>query len=107
MHADSRSSGLSCAGKLKWTIEGIDHPLIGEEGDIVYAPPSTFHMPEFYGDGPACRLTRAPILGRIIFTTRRSEGKKQALKTIQYTVRGIPARVDQELRSMARMQGSA
>ena len=36
---------------------------------------------------------------------RRSEGKKQALKTVQYTVRGIPARVDQELRSMARMRG--
>ena len=44
-------------GKLQWIMEGIDTPLIAQEGDIVYAPPKTFHIPEFLGDGPACRLT--------------------------------------------------
>ena len=31
--------------------------MIAEEGDIVYAPPKTFHLPQFYGEeGLNCRL---------------------------------------------------
>src|SRR5262245_2585268 len=57
MHADFAEFWIVLRGKLRWIMEGIDHPLVGEEGDIVYAPPKTFHIPEFLGEGPACRLT--------------------------------------------------
>jgi len=63
MHADFAEFWTVMRGKLRWTIEGIDHPLIGEEGDIVYAPPGSFHMPEFFGEGPACRLTSSTYPG--------------------------------------------
>jgi mannose-6-phosphate isomerase-like protein (cupin superfamily) len=56
-HADFAEFWIVLRGKLRWIMEGIDSPLIGEEGDIVYAPPKTFHIPEFLGEGPACRLT--------------------------------------------------
>jgi mannose-6-phosphate isomerase-like protein (cupin superfamily) len=57
MHADFAEFWIVLRGKLQWIMEGIDRPVIAEEGDIVYAPPKTFHIPEFLGDGPACRLT--------------------------------------------------
>lgn len=57
MHADFAEFWVVLRGKLQWIMEGIDKPLIGEEGDIIYAPPKTFHIPEFLGPGPACRLT--------------------------------------------------
>ena len=56
-HADFAEFWIVLRGKLRWIMEGIEKPLIAEEGDIVYAPPKTFHIPEFWGDGPACRLT--------------------------------------------------
>jgi quercetin dioxygenase-like cupin family protein len=62
MHADFAEFWTVMRGKLQWTIEGLD-PFIGEEGDIVYAPPGRFHKPEFYGDGPACRLTSSTYPG--------------------------------------------
>ncbi|MCC6362409.1 MAG: hypothetical protein IT165_02740 [Bryobacterales bacterium] len=57
MHADFAEFWIVLRGQLQWIMEGIDHPLLASEGDIVYAPPKRFHIPEFYGDGPACRLT--------------------------------------------------
>lgn len=57
MHADFAEFWIVLRGKLQWIMEGIERPLIAEEGDLVYAPPKTFHIPEFFGDGPACRLT--------------------------------------------------
>ncbi len=56
-HADFAEFWIVLRGKLTWTMPGLAEPLLGEEGDIVYAPPKTFHIPEFAGDGPACRLT--------------------------------------------------
>ena len=63
LHADFAEMWVVMRGKLQWKIEGIDQPIIGQEGDIVYAPPNTFHLPEFYGDGPACRLTSSSYPG--------------------------------------------
>jgi quercetin dioxygenase-like cupin family protein len=55
-HADFAEFWIVLRGALRWTMEGQE-PLIASEGDIVYAPPSTFHLPEFWGEGPSCRLT--------------------------------------------------
>ncbi len=55
-HADFAEFWIVLRGQLRWTIEGQE-PFVASEGDIVYAPPSTFHLPEFWGDGPSCRLT--------------------------------------------------
>ena len=46
-------------GELQWIFEGdFDHPVIASQGDIVYAPPKTFHIPQFRGEeGLNCRLT--------------------------------------------------
>lgn len=63
LHADFAEMWIVMRGKLQWTMEGIERPIIAEEGDIVYAPPNTFHLPEFYGDGPACRLTSSSYPG--------------------------------------------
>ena len=56
-HADFAEFWIVLRGRLQWIMEGIDAPLVAGEGDIVYAPPKTFHIPEFLGPGPACRLT--------------------------------------------------
>ena len=56
-HADFAEFWIVLRGQLRWHLEGIREPLVGVEGDIVYAPPKTFHRIEFAGDGPACRLT--------------------------------------------------
>ena len=55
-HADFAEFWIVLRGQLRWTLEGYP-PVIGEEGDIIYSPPKTFHRIEFWGDGPACRLT--------------------------------------------------
>jgi mannose-6-phosphate isomerase-like protein (cupin superfamily) len=55
-HADFAEFWIVLRGRLQWTLEGLA-PFIAGEGDIVYAPPNTFHIPEFYGEGPSCRLT--------------------------------------------------
>jgi mannose-6-phosphate isomerase-like protein (cupin superfamily) len=57
MHADFAEFWIVLRGRLRWMLEGVPEPVIAGEGDIVYAPPNTFHHIEFYGDGPACRLT--------------------------------------------------
>jgi mannose-6-phosphate isomerase-like protein (cupin superfamily) len=47
-------------GQLQWTVEG-QQPFVAGEGDIVYVPGKTWHLPEPYGDGPACRLAMTPF----------------------------------------------
>jgi mannose-6-phosphate isomerase-like protein (cupin superfamily) len=56
-HADFAEFWIVLRGQIRWIMEGVDKPMIGGEGDIVYAPPATFHDPQFHGTGPACRLT--------------------------------------------------
>ena len=56
-HSDFAEFWIVLRGTLRWTLEGLPEPLLASEGDIVYAPPKTFHVPEFWGDGPSCRLT--------------------------------------------------
>jgi len=56
-HADFAEFWIVMRGQLRWFLEGQPEPIVAGEGDIVYAPPKTFHRIEFYGDGPACRLT--------------------------------------------------
>ena len=56
--ADFAEFWVVMKGQLRWTMEGVAEPLIAAEGDIVYAPPKTFHIPQFYGkEGVNCRLT--------------------------------------------------
>ena len=57
LHADFAEFWTVLRGQLRWTIEGAPEPFVAREGDIVYAPPQHFHHIEFWGDGPACRLT--------------------------------------------------
>ena len=56
-HADFAEFWIVMRGQLHWIMEGIPEPIVANEGDIVYAPPKTFHAPEFEGAGLACRLT--------------------------------------------------
>ena len=58
-HADFAEFWVVMLGELRWIFEGdFDDPVIAGEGDIVYAPPKTFHIPQFHGDeGLNCRLT--------------------------------------------------
>jgi mannose-6-phosphate isomerase-like protein (cupin superfamily) len=56
-HADFAEFWIVMRGRLQWIMEGIPEPIAASEGDIIYAPPMTFHAPEFVGDGLACRLT--------------------------------------------------
>ncbi|MCP5109935.1 MAG: cupin domain-containing protein, partial [bacterium] len=57
-HADFAEFWVVMLGSLEWTMGGQEEPLVGHQGDIVYAPPKTFHIPRFHGtDGPNCRFT--------------------------------------------------
>jgi len=54
-HPECAEFWLIMAGQIRYPIEnhGV---IIAEEGDVVYAPPFTFHAPRFHGPGPSCRL---------------------------------------------------
>ena len=58
-HSDFAEFWVIMLGELQWIFEGdFDHPVIAKQGDIVYAPPKTFHIPQFLGaEGLNCRLT--------------------------------------------------
>jgi mannose-6-phosphate isomerase-like protein (cupin superfamily) len=62
-HADFAEFWIVMRGRLNWILEGITEPVSATEGDIVYAPPKTFHAPEFAGEGLACRLTSSAFPG--------------------------------------------
>src|SRR5262245_22251922 len=54
-HPECAEFWLVMAGQIRYPIENVG-VIIAEEGDVVYAPPFTFHAPRFYGPGPSCRL---------------------------------------------------
>ncbi len=58
-HSDFAEFWVVMLGELRWVFEGdTKSAIIAHEGDIVYAPPKTFHRPEFWGkEGLNCRLT--------------------------------------------------
>ncbi len=54
-HPECAEFWLITAGQIRYPIENVG-VIIAEEGDVVYAPPFTFHAPRFHGPGPSCRL---------------------------------------------------
>src|SRR4029078_4213316 len=58
-HSDFAEFWVVMLGALRWTFEGdIPNSGIGHVGDVVYAPPKTWHERQFWGkDGLNCRLT--------------------------------------------------
>jgi oxalate decarboxylase/phosphoglucose isomerase-like protein (cupin superfamily) len=58
-HADFAEFWVVMLGELRWIFEGdVENAVVAKQGDIVYAPPKTFHVPQFHGEeGLNCRLT--------------------------------------------------
>jgi len=54
-HPEAAEYWLIMSGKIRYPIEKVG-VVIAEEGDVVYVPPSTWHAPRWWGDGPSCRL---------------------------------------------------
>src|SRR5262245_38466453 len=59
-HSDFAEFWVVMLGELRWTFEGdVPGSIVATQGDIVYAPPKTWHAPQFWGkNGLNCRLTR-------------------------------------------------
>ena len=58
-HSDFAEFWVVMLGELRWTFEGDEAgSIVASQGDIVYAPPKTWHAPQFWGKaGLNCRLT--------------------------------------------------
>ena len=58
-HSDFAEFWVVMLGELRWTFEGDPSTsVVASQGDIVYAPPKTWHVPQFWGkQGLNCRLT--------------------------------------------------
>jgi mannose-6-phosphate isomerase-like protein (cupin superfamily) len=58
-HSDFAEFWVVMLGELRWTFEGdVTNSIVAGEGDIIYAPPKTWHAPQFWGkEGLNCRLT--------------------------------------------------
>jgi mannose-6-phosphate isomerase-like protein (cupin superfamily) len=58
-HSDFAEFWVVMLGELRWTFEGdVASSIVAVQGDIVYAPPKTWHAPQFWGKaGLNCRLT--------------------------------------------------
>jgi mannose-6-phosphate isomerase-like protein (cupin superfamily) len=58
-HSDFAEFWVVMLGELRWTFEGdVANAIVATQGDIVYAPPKTWHVPQFWGkEGLNCRLT--------------------------------------------------
>jgi len=58
-HSDFAEFWVVMLGELRWTFEGdVPSSIVATQGDIVYAPPKTWHAPQFWGkEGLNCRLT--------------------------------------------------
>lgn len=54
-HAECAEFWIILAGQISYKIEG-QAPFVADAGDVVYVPRFTYHLPRFYGPGPACRL---------------------------------------------------
>ena len=64
-HSDYAEFWVVMLGELRWVFEGdVKNAVLAREGDIVYAPPKTFHLPQFWGkEGLNCRLTNSAFPG--------------------------------------------
>jgi mannose-6-phosphate isomerase-like protein (cupin superfamily) len=58
-HSDFAEFWVVMLGELRWTFDGDERTaIVANEGDIVYAPPKMWHVPQFWGKaGLNCRLT--------------------------------------------------
>jgi mannose-6-phosphate isomerase-like protein (cupin superfamily) len=58
-HSDFAETWVVMLGELRWTFDGdVASSIVATQGDIVYAPPKTWHVPQFWGkQGLNCRLT--------------------------------------------------
>ena len=58
-HSDFAEFWVVMLGELRWIFDGdAEHAVYAKQGDIVYAPAKTFHIPQFWGrEGLNCRLT--------------------------------------------------
>jgi mannose-6-phosphate isomerase-like protein (cupin superfamily) len=58
-HSDFAETWVVMLGELRWTFDGdVSSSIVATRGDIVYAPPKTWHVPRFWGkQGLNCRLT--------------------------------------------------
>ncbi len=58
-HSDFAEFWVVMLGELRWIFDGdVENAVYAKQGDIVYAAPKTFHIPQFWGrDGLNCRLT--------------------------------------------------
>jgi oxalate decarboxylase/phosphoglucose isomerase-like protein (cupin superfamily) len=54
-HPECAEFWLIMQGQIRYAIENVG-VVIANEGDVVYVPPSTFHAPRWWGDGPSTRL---------------------------------------------------
>ena len=61
-HPDSPEFWLVAAGQIRYTFENRE-PFVADEGDVVYVPPSTYHLARFHGPGPSTRLAITRFVG--------------------------------------------
>lgn len=54
-HALTAEFWLILSGQIRYDIETVG-VFVADRGDVVYAPPSTFHATRFHGPGPSTRL---------------------------------------------------
>jgi len=54
-HPEGSEYWLIMAGQIRYPVEKVG-VIIANEGDVVYVPRFTYHMPRWYGPGPSCRL---------------------------------------------------
>jgi mannose-6-phosphate isomerase-like protein (cupin superfamily) len=54
-HPECAEFWLIMDGQISYPMEYVGE-IIANVGDVVYAPPYTFHAPRFHGDAPSCRL---------------------------------------------------
>jgi quercetin dioxygenase-like cupin family protein len=61
-HPESAEFWLVMAGQIRYDIEGVP-VFVADEGDVVYAPPSTYHLARFHGPVASCRLSITEFQG--------------------------------------------
>ncbi len=61
-HPESAEFWVVMTGQIRFAIEG-QPVFVADEGDVVYVPPSTYHLARFSGDAPACRLSITEFQG--------------------------------------------
>lgn len=54
-HIGTAEYWLILSGQIRYNIDTVG-VFVADEGDVVYAPPSTYHATRFNGPGASCRL---------------------------------------------------